>query len=187
MDLIMSTTQGHMACILNTIPNFYVLEGCVPDIMHIFLEGVCRLILKVLLIYIICTQRYISIEIVNSRLSALDFGHCGSTNIPTLLTRTHLQKGSFSQSGRFYLKFNYQLAVLNVVSVQGLPFIIGDKVLRSDLIFKLHTNGISALKSSIVDCLHLTLATVIQPILPHHSQEHICEKDPFHNQVGFIF
>ena len=85
MDLIMSTTQGHMACILNTIPNFHVLEGCVPDIMHIFLEGVCRLILKVLLIYIICTQRYISIEIFNSRLSALDFGHCDSTNIPTPL------------------------------------------------------------------------------------------------------
>ena len=47
-------------------------------------------------------------------------------------------------------------------------------------------NGISALKSSIVDCLHLTLATVVQPIFPHHSQEHICEKDPFNNQVGFI-
>ena len=74
-----------MACILNTIPNFHALEGCVPDIMHIFLEGVCHLILKVLLIYIICTQRYISIEIFNSRLSALDFGHCDSTNIPTPL------------------------------------------------------------------------------------------------------
>ena len=116
MDLIMSTTQGHMACILNTIPNFHALEGCVPDIMHIFLEGVCRLILKVLLIYIICTQRYISIEIVNSRLSALDFGHCGSTNIPTLRVKIRLRTTfTFRNHGSLYTP-NFVIISLKPIS-----------------------------------------------------------------------
>ena len=127
-------------CILNAIPHFHVLEGLVPDIMHMFLEGICRLVLKLLLRYIICTQRYISMEIFNMRLSVFDFGHCDSSNTPTPLSRTNLRKGSFSQSGRYFLKlFSASCCNSSVFAAaqmwclcRALPFIIGDTIPPND-------------------------------------------------------
>ena len=112
-------------CILNAILYFNILDGLVPDIMHIFLEGICRCVLKHFLLYIFITMQFISIECFNSRLSVFNFGHCDSSNIPTPLSRKNLISGSFSQSGMFFLscfqavKLTCYCSCSNVVSVQG--------------------------------------------------------------------
>jgi len=79
-----STTFGiNNRSVLNSIPNFHVANGQMPqDIMHILFEGVVPFEIKLMLKAFIYEKHYFDLSILNSRISSFVYGRNESRTKP---------------------------------------------------------------------------------------------------------
>ena len=69
-------------CVFNEIPGFHVTENPAVDVMHDFLEGVCRYDVALLLHYFIYVRKYFTLDDLNVKLRAFYYGPNKSINKP---------------------------------------------------------------------------------------------------------
>ena len=81
--------------ILNELPLFHVADWQLPqDIMHIILEGVLPLELKLLLRYL-SVQNFVSVHHLNIRIESFQYGYSNKASKPSVLDPAHIQEGKF--------------------------------------------------------------------------------------------
>lgn len=93
--------------ILNQSKVFHVVEGLDPDIMHDQLEGVLPLTVKLMLKHFIQVDKYLTLDVLNHRIKAYNYGSADVTNKPSELKPTILtnDSGSISQSGNYVIEY----------------------------------------------------------------------------------
>ena len=99
-----STTYGvNYRSSLNEIPLFNVADWQLPqDVMHVLLEGVLPLELKLFLDYLISINAFI-VSHLNVRIASFQYGHTSAGTKPSTIDPTHLsQHAKLRQSGKFY-------------------------------------------------------------------------------------
>ena len=69
-------------CIFNKIPGFHVTDNPAVDVMHDFLEGICRYDVANLLNYFIYVRKYFTLQHLNFKICAFHYGANNSTNKP---------------------------------------------------------------------------------------------------------
>jgi hypothetical protein len=91
--------------ILNQSRFFHVVDGLDPDIMHDQLEGVLPLTVKLMLKHFIQVDKYLTLDMLNHRIKAFNYGSADGTNKPSELKPTILSNdsGSISQSGNMVI------------------------------------------------------------------------------------
>jgi hypothetical protein len=119
-----SITYGVNYCSnLNDIPLFHVADWQLPqDIMHILLEGVLPLELKLLLTHL-TSNNFFTISHLNTRIMSFQYGRANVTTKPSTIDATHL-----SQNGKLH-----QSASQCWTLGRYLPLIIGDLVPIDDI------------------------------------------------------
>lgn len=101
-----STTTGvcYDSC-LNEIPLFNVADWQLPqDIMHVILEGILPLELKMLLNHLTAVQKLFTIGELNDRIESFQFGY--SESKPSRIEPSHLD-GNLRQNGNILLYVYY--------------------------------------------------------------------------------
>ena len=72
--------------------------------MHIILEGVLPLELKLLLRYL-SVQNFVSVHHLNIRIESFQYGYSSKASKPSALDPAHIQEGKIRQSGMCLLLF----------------------------------------------------------------------------------
>lgn len=93
----MATAYG-ITCnsVLNSSRFFHVVDGLIPDVMHVILEGTLQLHLKWLLRYLIRGEELFSLETLNHRIQSFKYGQADSKNKPTIISHETLSSSSNS-------------------------------------------------------------------------------------------
>ena len=87
---------------LNRIRGFHVANNQLPqDIMHVILEGVLPLEVKLMLTFFIKHKKYFSIDCLNDRISNFIYGRSEAKNKPPkkFTTKTFSEEGKLRLSG----------------------------------------------------------------------------------------
>lgn len=97
-----STTHGvNYRGILNDIPLFNVADWQLPqDVMHVLLEGVLPLEIKLLLHHFIIIKKLFTLHHFNVRLNSFIFGYTCTKSKPSKIDENHLIDGNLHQSGK---------------------------------------------------------------------------------------
>jgi len=73
--------------IWNEIPNFHVTHNCACDIMHDLFEGVCNYDMRHIIHYLVNERKFLSFEVLNSRIQCFDYGLEEASNKPPIIVR----------------------------------------------------------------------------------------------------
>ena len=79
-------------CVFNKIPGFHVTNNPAVDVMHDFLEGICRYDVALMLLYFIYVRKYFTLQHLTLKIRAFHFGAKNSTNKPPEILEHHLKK-----------------------------------------------------------------------------------------------
>jgi len=83
--------------ILNELAYFHVCNGSlVPDVMHDILEGALQYEVKLMLQFMIDTEKYFTLEELNTRLEHMELGYMESKDRPTAITAATLRSSGSS-------------------------------------------------------------------------------------------
>ena len=88
--------------ILNELSYFHVCNGSlVPDVMHDILEGALQYEVKLMLQFMVDTERYFTLNELNTRLEHAELGYMECKDRPTAITATtlHSSGNSLKQKG----------------------------------------------------------------------------------------
>jgi hypothetical protein len=101
--------------VLNDSNFYHVVGGMPPDVMHDILEGVLQYEVKEMLKHFIKVEHYLSLDILNDRITRYDFGYYNDKNKPSPITEQKLlsNDNSLKQHGKFKIRIN--MIVDNVV------------------------------------------------------------------------
>ena len=103
---------------LAAVPGFHITECILHDPMHILLEGVDRIIVKLLLSRLIMNDKYFTLDDLNTAISNYNYSRTDELDKPRMIEKSEiLSGGSLSQS-----------AASMRVLLYHLPFLIGDFV-----------------------------------------------------------
>lgn len=92
--------------ILNELTFFHVCNGSLlPDILHDLLEGTLQYEVKLMLQVMICTEKYFTLEELNSRIVNFELGYMESKNRPTAISSStfHSNGNTLKQNGAFFI------------------------------------------------------------------------------------
>ena len=92
--------------ILNKLTFFHVCNGSLlPDILHDLLEGTLQYEVKLLLQVMICTEKYFTLEELNSRIVNFELGYMESKSRPTVISSStfHSNGNTLKQNGAFFI------------------------------------------------------------------------------------
>lgn len=99
-----STYGVNYNSILNEIPLFNVADWQLPqDVMHILLEGVLPLEIKLLLYHFTSVAKFFTLQHFNARLASFLFGYSSGTSKPSKIEVNHLVDGNLHQSGMLHM------------------------------------------------------------------------------------
>jgi hypothetical protein len=106
---------------LKKLSNFNVCNMFLFDPMHILLEGICRLELKLLLNEIINNKKLLNLERFNDLVTEFDYFECDKKDKPNRIENKHIKEGKFPYSaGQMLTLFH------------NLPLIIGELIQNDD-------------------------------------------------------
>jgi hypothetical protein len=115
-------------CVWNDLISFTVTENFSVDIMHDILEGVCKFDIGLILKQMIFDFKYFSIETLNNRIEAFNYGSLDIRSRPTLLPCENLRRqGLIKMSASEMLCF-----------IRYLGLIIGDLILEDSNLWELY-------------------------------------------------
>ena len=155
-----STTYGiNRNSILNRIPNFSVVSGLSHDIMHDLFEGVIPFELKLLLKHCI-ELKYFSLNELNEKICAFDFGYSNVSNKPGVIDSSVL-----SSSGKFRLTASSMWLLSRT-----LPLIVGLSVPASDPYWQCYCLLLKIVDiCTSLECSKDSIAFLSTLIEEHHS------------------
>lgn len=105
-------------CAFNSIKGFHVLVNKSIDVMHDFIEGVCRYVMSLIIYHFIFVRKYFTINELNSRFASFDYGLIEESNkIPEI--NLHPTKDKFK------LRFS---AAEMLVLVRYFGLVVGDLI-----------------------------------------------------------
>ena len=78
-------------CVFNKIPGFHLTENPAADVMHDFLEGICRYDTASLLHYCIYVRKYLTLDHLNNKLRAFYYGASKNANKTPEILESHLK------------------------------------------------------------------------------------------------
>ncbi|XP_061387200.1 uncharacterized protein LOC133322173, partial [Musca vetustissima] len=113
-------------CEFNKIPSFHVIDNISVDAMHDVLEGVCHYDMTNVILYLVTTKKYFSLEELNKRKRCFEYGELEIGNFSPHITKLHLEKKHLKMSAREMLTF-----------VIYFPIMVGDFVPRDDEVWQL--------------------------------------------------
>jgi len=87
-----SQTGLNEYCIFNNIPSFHVTRNSVSDFMHNITEGVARYDMA-LIIKNLIDLKYITLEIMNSRIEFFNYDVTENKNSPPKISSTNITNG----------------------------------------------------------------------------------------------
>ena len=79
-------------CVFNKLPSFHVTNNPAVDVMHDYLEGICRYDVAILLKYFIYVRKYFELDHLNTKLRAFHYGANKNVNKPPQILESHLKK-----------------------------------------------------------------------------------------------
>ena len=110
-----STTFGiNRLSILEEVPGFSVVTGLPHDIMHDLFEGVVPYELKLFIRHCVCSK-YFTIETLNERINAYDFGNNSPTVIDTRILNNPSMKIRQSASQMMSLSKEFPMLVADMI------------------------------------------------------------------------
>ncbi|KAJ8037515.1 hypothetical protein HOLleu_18345 [Holothuria leucospilota] len=112
--------SGVRTTCLNELRHFHCATNYNLDVMHDMLEGVCPFEVKLLLHYFIYDAQFVSLETVNQRIKAFNYGFCDRKNKPSQLLATRMRNQADHKLG--------QKAAQMWCLTRMLPLLIGDKI-----------------------------------------------------------
>jgi len=104
-------------------PHFSITSCLLHDVMHVLFEGVCPLELRLVLRHIICDQKHVSLDVLNSLVHNFSYGSSWSRMKPSKIEREQLTDDSKS-----FKQDSSQMWCL----IMHLPILIGSLVPVSD-------------------------------------------------------
>ncbi len=120
----------HGPCSLNKLKYFHMTSNFAMDIMHDFYEGIVPFELSLILERFIFKEKYFDLKFLNDRILVFNYGSLDYSNKPGAIT--------LGVNGKCKIKVK-QKAVKMACLVRFLPFIIGDKIPKDNLHWKLFT------------------------------------------------
>jgi len=108
----LSYTGIKECCVWNDLVSFTVTDNFCVDIMHDMLEGVCKFDIGLILKQMIFGFNYLSIETLNNRIEAFNYGTLDIRSRPTLLSYENLRRGLIKMSASEMLCFTKYLGLI---------------------------------------------------------------------------
>lgn len=99
---------------LQSSTGFHVVHNYVVDMSHDILEGIANYVLPGLLVEICLTKKYITVHMLNERISNYKFDHSSK---PSFIQKDHINAGTIRQN---------MVQMLNLITC--LPGLVADKV-----------------------------------------------------------
>lgn len=99
-------------CIFNNIPSFHCTENFSVDIMHDLFEGVCHHILCESLLYFIKKMKFLSIDVLNSRLKSFQYDSHDHGNEKFSITLSELENHKLKMSAKQMMAFCHHFTIL---------------------------------------------------------------------------
>jgi len=121
-----SNTGISESCVWHDVQGFQVLDQTGVDIMHDFLEGVCKYDLSFLISYYVLELKMFSLQVLNERILYFDFGPDKGSK-PSVLSMEHIKKSSVKLSAS---------EMMSLVRYFGL--IVGDFIPQNDHVWELY-------------------------------------------------
>ena len=105
-------------CILHEINHFHMSKNIAVDVMHDFLEGICRYDIALILNYFIYDIKLFKLDELNMRLRGFDYGFGYNINKPPELSEKSIKNGCIiiSSSEMFSLVHNLNLIIGPLIS-----------------------------------------------------------------------
>jgi len=100
-----STTGINEECVFNEIEDFHILENSALDIMHDIYEGVCEYDLSQILLQYIVNLKLFTLQDLNNRIGAFDFGISELSNRIPFLKREKLNNYRLGFSATQVMRF----------------------------------------------------------------------------------
>lgn len=145
---------------LNKLANFHVTDNEAPDVMHDFLEGVLPLEIK-LIISTLIEEEYFTLEELNTRLAAFNYGFVDMKNKPSPIQASALANPS-GPSGQ-------SAAQTNCLALY-LPMIIGDLVDEDSEVWELFLLLLDVYKLVVAPSISKGGTIVLKGLIrEHHS------------------
>lgn len=113
-----STTGIHEECMFNEIEDFHILENSALDIMHDVYEGVCEYDLSQILLHYIVNLKLFTLQDLNDRIGAFDFGVSELSNRIPFLKREKLNNYRLGFSASQVMRF---MKYINVIISDFVP------------------------------------------------------------------
>ena len=100
-------------CVFHKLNNFHVTRNIAVDAMHDILEGVARYDMARILYHLIYEKKMFSLDDLNFRLRAFDYGFKNSVNKPQPICESHIKNGYIVMSSSEMMCFlnNFSLIV----------------------------------------------------------------------------
>lgn len=173
-------------CCFNKSRYFHIADNKIFDPFHDFLQGICPMIIKLVLKELVIVDRKFSIEYFNNRISTFDYGYVEIKNKPSAnFTNAMIQKSQHSIS---------QKGMQTWLLMRVFPFLVFEKAIADEneylglivhllrimeIVFapKLATSLIPYLRALIIDFFQLfkRLFPEINPINKFHHLSHYPE------------
>lgn len=123
----MKSTGIREPCFFNDVPNFFILENCVLDVLHDCHDGIIKYDLAFIFRYCIRTAKYFTLAQLNQHIVTFNFG-CDNSSKPPMLSGSMLKKKTFKMSAS-------ETACL----LKYLGIILGSLIPSDDKIWELYT------------------------------------------------
>lgn len=149
------------SCVWHDVRGFQVLDQTGVDIMHDFLEGVCKYDLSFLISYYVLELKMFSLQVLNERILFFDFGPDKGSK-PSVLNMDHIKKSTVKLSASEMMSF-----------VRYFGLIIGDFIPQNDPVWELYI-----LMRKIFDILISTsfqkgCSELLQTLVAEHNELYI--------------
>jgi len=122
-----SETGVKIGAVWNEIPHFHITQNCAFDIMHDLFEGVCSYDMLHIIHYLVNVQKFMSFEVLNSRIQCFDYGLEEASNKPPVIVRFTHPTDSFNMK-----------AIEMLTLVKYFSLMVGDLVPEGDDVWGLY-------------------------------------------------
>lgn len=157
-----STTGIYEECVFNEINNFHILENSTLDIMHDIYEGVCEYDLSQIILHYIVNAKLFTLQDLNDRIGAFDFGVSELSNRIPFVKREKLNNYRLGFSATQVIRF-----------MRYIGLIIGDLVPQDDPYWELYLTLRAIMDIVNARSFSLEDVTYLQCLVTEHHEIYI--------------
>lgn len=146
------------SCVWHNVRGFQILDQTGVDIMHDFLEGVCKYDLSFLISYYVLELKMFSLQVLNERISCFDFGP-DIRSKPSMLNMDHIKKSTIKLSASEMMSF-----------VRYFGLLIGDFIPQNDPVWDLYILMRKIFDLIISTSFQKDCSDLLQTLIAEHNE-----------------